>query len=85
MNYNKSCSRAPKIREENTVAFDNEKDFYKFFTDSEGGFAMAHWNGDPAIEAKIKQDLNVTIRCLPLTKKPQAGNVYLAANQARNQ
>jgi prolyl-tRNA synthetase len=27
---------------------------------------MAHFNGDPALEAKIKDDLKVTVRCIPL-------------------
>ncbi len=31
-----------------------------------GGFAMAHWCGDAEVEAQIKRDLNVTIRCIPL-------------------
>ena len=26
----------------------------------------AHFNGDPALEAKIKDDLKVTVRCIPL-------------------
>ena len=30
-----------------------------------GGFAIAHWNGDPEIEKKINDDLAVTIRCIP--------------------
>ena len=30
------------------------------------GFAMAHFNGDPALEQKIKDDLKVTVRCIPL-------------------
>jgi prolyl-tRNA synthetase len=31
-----------------------------------GGFALAHWSGDPEIEAKVKADLGVTLRCIPL-------------------
>ncbi|MFZ9690851.1 MAG: hypothetical protein ACO3EP_02335 [Phycisphaerales bacterium] len=31
-----------------------------------GGFAIAHFNGDPTLEEKIKQDLAVTVRCIPL-------------------
>ena len=30
------------------------------------GFALAHFNGDTALEAKIKDDLKVTVRCVPL-------------------
>ena len=37
-----------------------------------GGFALAHWNGSREIEEKIKSDLKVTIRCIPLTD-PEPG------------
>jgi prolyl-tRNA synthetase len=30
-----------------------------------GGFALAHWNGDPAIETELKEKLKVTIRNVP--------------------
>jgi prolyl-tRNA synthetase len=30
-----------------------------------GGFALAHWNGSRAVEEQIKNDLKVTIRCIP--------------------
>ncbi len=31
-----------------------------------GGFALTHFNGDPALEERIKNDLAVTVRCIPL-------------------
>jgi prolyl-tRNA synthetase len=58
-------NRARDFQQKNTLVINHEADFYEFFK-GEGGFALAHWNGDPAIEAKIKEDLNVTIRCIPL-------------------
>ncbi len=60
--------RAKDFQVRNTTEINSEKEFYEFFK-KDGGFALAHWNGDAAIEAKIKADLNVTIRCLPLDKK----------------
>jgi prolyl-tRNA synthetase len=57
--------RASDFQKRHTLTIDNQADFYQFFSDAESGFALAHWNGDPAIEAKVKQDLNVTIRCIP--------------------
>jgi prolyl-tRNA synthetase len=62
-------NRARTYLEANTKEISSEKEFYDFFKDNNGGFALAHWNGDAAIEAKIKQDLNVTIRCIPLNDK----------------
>ena len=32
----------------------------------EGGFIMAHWDGTPETEEKIKEDTKATIRCIPL-------------------
>jgi prolyl-tRNA synthetase len=63
-------AKATAFRNQHTVEIDDPKQFYDFFTSQgeeiHGGFALCHWNRDPAIEAKIKEDLNVTIRCIPL-------------------
>ena len=49
-----------------------KRDFYDFFTprnkekpEIHGGFALAHWSGSPEVEAQIKEELKVTIRCIP--------------------
>lgn len=57
--------RALNFRKSRTKIIDNLSDFYDFFN-GEGGFAMAHWDGNPEIEEKLKKELNVTIRCIPL-------------------
>ena len=66
-------NRAKEFQTQNTVSIDCKDDFYEYFTASDGGFASAHWDGDPDTEAKIKQDLNVTIRCIPLVENPEPG------------
>jgi prolyl-tRNA synthetase len=33
--------------------------------DGEGAFVYAGWNGDPAVEARVKAETKATIRCLP--------------------
>lgn len=65
-------ARANDFLIRNTFIIDSKEDFYKFFTpqnseqpEIHGGFALTHWCGDPAVEEKIKADLNVTIRCIP--------------------
>jgi prolyl-tRNA synthetase len=69
--------RALAFRTEHTRQIDSKDDFYAFFADPpkkqpndptpiHAGFALAHFNGDPALEAKIKDDLKVTVRCIPL-------------------
>ncbi|HEV2095876.1 MAG TPA: aminoacyl--tRNA ligase-related protein, partial [Chthoniobacterales bacterium] len=64
--------RALQFREANTRVIDSREEFYKFFTpqgagkpEIHGGFALAHWNGSRAVEEQIKNDLKVTIRCIP--------------------
>jgi prolyl-tRNA synthetase len=64
--------RALKFRDANTRTIDSKEEFYAFFTpknpakpEIHGGFALAHWNGSREIEEKIKDDLKVTIRCIP--------------------
>jgi prolyl-tRNA synthetase len=65
-------ARATKYREEHTVKIDTKEEFYEFFTaknkdkpELHGGFALAHWNGSAEVEEQIKNDLKVTIRCIP--------------------
>jgi prolyl-tRNA synthetase len=64
--------KALALREANTVKIDNEKDFYAFFTpknenkpEIHGGFALAHFSGSTEVEEKLKNDLKVTVRCIP--------------------
>lgn len=39
----------------------------------EGGFLLAHWDGTPETEQKIKEETKATIRCIPLNAKQEAG------------
>jgi prolyl-tRNA synthetase len=59
--------RARAYQKANTRVITSKEDFYGYF-EGEGGFALAHWNGSAEVEAKIKQDLSVTIRCIPFDK-----------------
>ena len=65
--------RAKQFRDTHTRVIDSKEDFYDFFTpknpskpEIHGGFARAHWNGSREVEERIKNDLKVTIRCIPL-------------------
>jgi prolyl-tRNA synthetase len=64
--------RALAFRREHTKTIDSKEEFYAFFTpknpnkpEIHGGFAYTHWNGSSKVEAKIKVELKVTIRCIP--------------------
>jgi len=72
--------RASSFKNSNTVAIDDRDAFYQFFTPSNqekpeihGGFALSQWCGSAACELKIKNDLGVTIRCIPFDKKTERG------------
>jgi prolyl-tRNA synthetase len=40
-------------------------DEFKQIIEGPGGFVYAGWNGDPAIEARVKEETKATIRCIP--------------------
>ncbi|MDR1192388.1 MAG: proline--tRNA ligase [Verrucomicrobiales bacterium] len=65
-------TRALTFRDANIRKIDTKEEFYAYFTpqnaskpEIHGGFALAHWCGDAAVEEQIKNDLKVTIRCIP--------------------
>jgi prolyl-tRNA synthetase len=71
---NNLFARARAFRDQHTVRIDSPKDFYDFFTpknverpEIHGGFALTHWSADSEIEARIKEELKVTIRCIPFS------------------
>jgi prolyl-tRNA synthetase len=52
-------------REANSVREPITYDHFRQLMEGEGAFVYAGWNGDPAVEAKIKEDTKATIRVLP--------------------
>ncbi len=77
---NNYYSRALSFQKEYTRHIDDKEEFNEFFTpknqekpELHGGFAMSHWCGSEACENKIKEDLSVTIRCIPLNSEPEKG------------
>jgi prolyl-tRNA synthetase len=64
--------RAKQFRDTHTREINSKEEFYAFFTpgnsakpEIHGGFALTHWDGSRAVEEQIKNDLKVTIRCIP--------------------
>jgi prolyl-tRNA synthetase len=73
-------NRAKKFRDSHIKKIDSKEEFYAYFTpknlenpEIHGGFALSHWGEDAVIEEKIKQDLSVTIRCIPLEGPEEEG------------
>uniref|UniRef100_A0A7C4VSC9 Proline--tRNA ligase n=1 Tax=Desulfatirhabdium butyrativorans TaxID=340467 RepID=A0A7C4VSC9_9BACT len=72
--------RALQFQKKHTHPIDDPEAFRTFFTpknpdkpEIHGGFALSHWCGDAACEAQIKQDLTVTIRCIPFDAPEEGG------------
>ena len=71
---------ALSYRETHTRQIDDKEAFWAFFTpknpedpEIHGGFARSHWRKDPDCEARIKEELGVTIRCIPLDAASETG------------
>jgi len=79
--------RARAFRDVNTREIATKEEFYEFFTpknpakpEIHGGFALAHWNGSRTVEEQIKNDLKVTIRCIPFddpANPPESGRCVI--------
>ncbi len=65
-------SNSKNFREENTVTTDSWEDF-KDIIENKGGFVLAHWDGTPETEDKIKEETKATIRCIPFDQPDESG------------
>lgn len=65
-------AKALKRREEQTVKVNTYEEFKKTL-DEKPGFILAHWDGTPETEEKIKEETKATIRCIPLDNDQEAG------------
>ena len=57
--------KAKKFRDEHITKVDSFEEF-KEVLDNKGGFILAHWDGTPETEEKIKELTKATIRCIPM-------------------
>ena len=82
--------RALAYRDAHTRDIDTTEEFYAFFTaqnpdkpEVHGGFARAHWDGTAESEEKIKNDLKVTIRCIPADAPEEEGRCIVSGRPSR--
>lgn len=64
--------KALKFREGMMTRVDTYDEF-KRVLDEKGGFILAHWDGTPETEARIKDETKATIRCIPVDAPEEAG------------
>ncbi|RNI23450.1 proline--tRNA ligase [Rufibacter latericius] len=80
--------RALDFQKANTTKVDSYEEF-KRILDEKPGFVLAHWDGTPETEERIKEETKATIRCIALdtpeedgvdmvTGKPSSRRVYFA-------
>ena len=60
--------RAKRYREENSQHLNSKEELFEFFNGKNAGFAYTHWGCDGAVEKQIREELGVTIRCLPFAE-----------------
>ncbi|MCB1091393.1 MAG: proline--tRNA ligase, partial [Verrucomicrobiae bacterium] len=59
-------ARATAFRDANTVEVDSMDALKAFFaSETDGGFALAHWAGSPEDEDALAKELKITVRCIP--------------------
>jgi len=68
--------KALDFRENMTTNADSWEEFNDLL-DNKGGFILAHWDGTPETEQRIKEMTKATIRCIPLDSKPEKGKCIL--------
>ncbi|RKD90523.1 proline--tRNA ligase [Mangrovibacterium diazotrophicum] len=64
--------KAFDYRTEHTTKVDNYEEF-KNVLKGKGGFVLAHWDGTPETEQKIKEETKATIRCIPFEGEKEEG------------
>jgi prolyl-tRNA synthetase len=65
-------NRAKAFRDDHITRVENF-DQFKDVIENKGGFVLAHWDGTPETEEKIKEETKATIRCIPLDSPEENG------------
>lgn len=72
-------NRAKAFRDEHITRIENF-DQFKDVIENKGGFVLAHWDGTPETEEKIKEETKATIRCIPLDSPEENGVCVYSGN-----
>ena len=74
--------RALNFRNEKTTSVETFDEMVSVL-DGKGGFVLAHWDGTPETEAKIKEETKATIRCIPLDGKDEDGKCVYSGKPSK--
>jgi prolyl-tRNA synthetase len=76
--------RAKAFRDSRLLRVDSYDDFKKSLeTDGKGNFLLAHWDGTPETEKKIKEDTKATIRCIPADAPDEPGTCIVSGRPSK--
>ena len=74
--------KARQYRDAHIYECDNYEEFKERIKD--GGFFLCHWDGTPETEAKIKEDTQATIRCVPFAFEQTEGVDMVSGKPAKH-
>ncbi|HPF02873.1 MAG TPA: proline--tRNA ligase [Bacteroidales bacterium] len=75
-------NKALEFRTKNTFYVDTWKEFVSVL-DNTGGFILAHWDGTPETEEKIKEETKATIRCIPFDSPDEEGRCVYSGKPSK--
>jgi prolyl-tRNA synthetase len=75
---NSLFNRALAHREANTRTVETYEEFKVEI--EKGGFILAHWDGTPETESKVKEETQATIRCIALDQVLEEGKCMVTGN-----
>ncbi|GET31274.1 proline--tRNA ligase [Prolixibacter bellariivorans] len=79
---NNIYQKAWNFRKENTVKVDTYDEF-KEVLNTKGGFILAHWDGTPETETRIKEETKATIRCIPFEGEEEEGKCIVTGKPSK--
>jgi len=79
---NNIYKKANDFKNKNSHTAKNYEDF-KNIIKNKSGFVYAHWDGTVETEEKIKKETKATIRCIPITKKQNAGKCMVTGKKSK--
>jgi len=74
--------KAKKYRDEHIYECDNYDEFKEKIKD--GGFFLCHWDGTAETEARIKEETQATIRCVPYGVEQTPGTDMVSGKPAKH-
>lgn len=75
-------NRSKSFREENTREVDSWEEFKDVMSNGRG-FVLAHWDGTPETEQKIKDETKATIRCIPIDQTAEEGKCIYSGKPSK--